>query len=313
MAVHSHSHTTRPGGPDATAVTRIVLGGRFGEEDKSLSFTRLDRFAERGGRYVDTAHSYADGRSEKVIGAWLRATGANLEVLTKVGHPDDSGVLDLSPSRLRAEADESRRRLGRETVDFLLLHRDDATRPVVELSDTLMGFARRGEARRIGVSNWSAPRLAQLVPLLLADGLTPVVSYQHSLAEPGRPLWPETRDAREVASVLMEFGLDLFAWAAQARGFFAGRTEPVGDQAADPFDTPVNQERRTRCRELAERLGQRPETVALAWTLCGTDAYPIVGARTLAELETSLAAAALDLGEDTCHWLEHGVPSELHA
>ncbi|MEV5778331.1 aldo/keto reductase [Streptomyces antimycoticus] len=288
-------------------MTRVVLGGRFGEEGESLSFARLDRFAECGGRYVDTAHSYADGRSEEVIGAWLRATGGSLEVLTKVGHPDACGVLDLSPSRLRAEANESRRRLGREAVDLLLLHRDDTTRPVAELADTLMGFARRGEARRIGVSNWSAPRLAQLVPLLLADGRTPVVSYQHSLAEPSRPLWPETRDAREVAPVLMEFGLTLFAWAAQARGFFAGRTEPVGDQAADPFGTPVNRERRERCRELAKRLGRRPETVALAWTLCATGAYPIVGARTLAELDASLAAATLDLDEDTCHWLEHGV------
>ncbi|MEU4768105.1 aldo/keto reductase [Actinosynnema sp. NPDC023794] len=298
-----------PPGEAASAgpvVSRIALGGRFGEEDAGLSRARLDRFAERGGRWVDTAHSYADGRSERTIGSWLRANPGVLTLETKIGHPDDDGHLDLGAARLTAELDESRRRLGLECVDVVLLHRDDPTRPVAELAEVLASFVARGACERVGVSNWSAPRLAELIPVLRTHGCDPVVSYQCSLAEPVRPLWPETRSVADVRDVLAEHTPWLIAWAAQARGYFAGRPEPVSADATDPFATDVNAERRERCRQLGGEHGLPPETIALAWLLNTTSATAVVGARSLAEVDASLDAADVSLDPETCAWLADG-------
>lgn len=282
------------------------MGGRFGEEDRWLSFARLDRFAEHGGRYVDTAHSYAEGRSEAVIGEWIRTHPETLRVITKIGHPDAAGNLDTSPQRLRAQVDESCRRLNKVQLDILLLHRDDRARSVAELADSLLDCVHSGAARQIGVSNWASDRLSELVPLLATEGHRPVVSYQFSLAEPSRPLWPGTHDVREAASIIADHDLTLLGWAAQSRGFFAGNTETVDGEGPNPFDNPVNRARRERCRQLAERLDCRPETVALAWVLGASTAYPIVGPRSLTELDISLEAMALDLDEATLIWLRHG-------
>jgi aryl-alcohol dehydrogenase-like predicted oxidoreductase len=292
---------------DEISPVRVVLGGRFGEEDSRVSYQRLDRFAARGGRLVDTAHSYAEGRSEKIIGKWLRANPGHLLVATKVGHPDVSGTLDLSQPRLLNEAARSCRRLGLPAVDLLLLHRDDPGRSAEELADTLVQLVASGHARRIGICNWAEPRLVQLTALLGERGHVPVVSYQLSLATAARPLWPGTLAAdRPLLELVNRHRLPLLAWAGQARGFFAGTKEPLGDGFADPFDTPANRLRRRRCRELAGRIGSRPESVALAWTLHIPGTWPVIGARSTHEVDVSLDAVSLRFDERTLEWLMHG-------
>jgi len=264
--MNEHALLRRPFRDDpATAPARIILGGRFGEEPVRSSWQRLDRFVERGGEVVDTAHSYAEGRSEQVIGEWLRANPGSLVVVDKVGHPDRTGAIDLSPRALRREIAESRRRLGLATIDVVMLHRDSPGHPVEDVAETLAASVTEGEAREIGVSNWSASRLDALVAALATHDLVPLISYQRSLALPLTDLWPGARHADEsVSRVATQHQLIMLAWAAQARGFFAGRTEPPAPGRSDPFDGPVNRARRERCRELARDLGSLPETVALA-------------------------------------------------
>lgn len=294
-------------GGEQVSTTRVILGGRFGEESEHVSFQRLDRFAAGGGRLVETAHSYADGRSEEIIGRWLQANPGSVGVVDKVGHPDHEGILDLSRDRVDQEAEESCRRLGLPAIDVLLLHRDDPSRSVSELAETLLGLVHAGYARRVGVSNWSADRLAQLAALLNDQGQVPVASYHFSLAVPVRPLWPGTLHAADdVMAVVNRYGLPLLAWAAQARGFFAGLSEPLHDGLPDPFDTAENREKRERCVELAKRLDCRPEVVALAWTLHHNRVWPIVGPRSIDELDVSLAATLLPLDEVAVRWLRDG-------
>ncbi|MFY1691148.1 aldo/keto reductase [Plantactinospora sp. WMMB782] len=280
-----------------------MLGGRFGEEPRRLSFQRLDRFAESGGRLVDTAHCYADGRSERVIGEWMRANPAVLAVADKIGHPAN-GAVDLSAARLRRELTESCERLGVACVEAVLLHRDEPERAVPEVAESLAGLVRDGHTHRIGVSNWPASRLEQLVDELAGYGHRPLVSYQRSLAAPTTPLWPgalHTDDA--VQAVAARHELTLLAWAAHARGFFTGATEPPTPGGGDPFDSAPNRARRGRCRELARRCGERPETVALAWLLHQPATWAVIGPRSVTELDTSLRAARLPLDAGTLRWL----------
>jgi len=289
-------------GPD-----RIVLGGRFGEEPAAVSWQRLDHFAEAGGRFVDTAHCYAHGGSERVIGQWLRANRGTVAIIDKIGHPDSSGHLDLSRDHLMREAAESVGRLGGQPIDVLMLHRDAPNTPVSELADTLARLAEDGHGSRVGVSNWAAGRLDTLTGALTERGHLPVVSYQRSLAKPTTPLWPGALHAdAAVCKVIQRRGLALVAWAGQARGYFTGTTDLPTPGRADPFDSPGNRSRRQRCRQLAGDLGVRPETVALAWLLHHPDTWPIVGPRSIIELDISLAAAQVRLGEATLAWLAEG-------
>lgn len=291
----------------APSVERIILGGRFGEEPVELSWQRLDRFVEAGGRFVDTAHCYAGGDSERVIGEWLWANPGGVIISDKIGHPDDDDHLDLSASNLTAEAAESRQRLGVEKIDMLLLHRDSVDVPIEEIADILVGLVDDGFAERIGVSNWASDRLERLADALAAREQVPVVSYQRNLAEPETPLWPGSRHADvAVLEVIERRNLPLLAWAAQARGFFAGSTELPGPGQADPFDTNENRARRRRCQEFAAGFGIRPETVALAWLLHQPGTWSIVGPQTISELNTSLAAAELQLDGQTLNWMLDG-------
>lgn len=278
---------------------RIVLGGRFGEEDPSESFRRIDEFVSAGGRFVDTAHSYAAGAAEELLGAWLRSNPGSITVLDKIGHPSASGVLDLSPESLDRQLKESRQRLGMSTIDAILLHRDDPAVPVAELIDVLTRFVAEGAARSVGVSNWRAERLASALALFADIGITPLLSYQFSLAVPMREIWPGALHADEqIMAARARHGLPLIAWAAHARGFLAESTEAVG-QDSDPFDTPANRAARSRCAQIAAALGAPPEAVALAWTLSHPGIFPIIGPRSTAELRSSLAAVRLPLDEPT--------------
>jgi aryl-alcohol dehydrogenase-like predicted oxidoreductase len=293
--------------PGDGGAARIILGGRFGEEPTDLSWRRLDRFADLGGKVVDTAHSYAGGLSEKVIGEWMRANPGMLTVVDKIGHPDGRGVIDLSASVLRRELAESRDRLGDRAPDVVLLHRDSPEVPVEEVAVTLADLVANGEAREIGVSNWPAHRLDHLVTALAKLGRGTVASYQRSLAVPVAPLWPGTLHAAEpVLEVTARHRLPMLAWAAQARGFFAGATELPDAGRPDPFISPANLARRSRCEALARDLGSRPETVALAWLLHHPGTWAIVGARSVPEVDASLAASRLSLDAATLRWLENG-------
>jgi aryl-alcohol dehydrogenase-like predicted oxidoreductase len=296
-----------PGPPAASGAERIVLGGRFGEEPPGMSWRRLDYFAESGGRFVDTAHSYADGASERIIGHWLRANPGMVFIVDKIGHPSSSGRLDLSADSMVREAAESASRLGCQPIDVLMLHRDSPDMPVSELASTLVQLVEHGYAKLIGVCNWPPARLDTLAAVLSDRGHQPVISYQRSLAVPNAPLWPGALHAdAAVRDVARSRGLTLLAWAAQARGYFTGVTELPAAGQADPFDSPDNRARRERCRELARELGVRTETAALAWLLSQPGTLPIVGPRSIAELAASLAATRLQLDAAQLLWLAEG-------
>jgi len=93
---------------------RLVLGGRFGQVPVELSFRLLDQFRAAGGRMLETAHSYANGDAERVLGAWLRSRRCRdtVTVVDKVGHPAPGEEPSLQPDVIRREVADSLRRLG---------------------------------------------------------------------------------------------------------------------------------------------------------------------------------------------------------
>ncbi|WP_405772012.1 aldo/keto reductase [Streptomyces sp. NBC_00080] len=290
-----------------TAAHRFVLGGPFGAEPAETTAERLAHFAGAGGLLVETSHSYAGGKAESAVGDWLRKNPGTLGVATKVGHDTTGGNIQLSRDTVFAHVRSALDNLGVEAIDILLYHCDDPSRSVAELADTLLSLVEAGHARRVGVSNWRAERLAALAARLGDSGHTPVASYQFSLAEPDPALLEGSLHADSaVLDVVRRHRLALIGWSSQARGHFA-RTEPKAHNGKpDPYDTEDNRTRRLRCVELARQLGARPETVALAWTLHHPGVWPSIGPRTTAQIDSSLQARRLTLTEEQVRWLRDG-------
>jgi len=287
-----------------------VLGGRFGEVPTAVSYRLLDQFRAAGGRTLETAHVYASGEAERLLGAWLRSRRCRDEmtVIDKVGHPAPGDAPCLRAETIRREVASSLHRLGTDRLDVLLLHRDDPRVPVESVLDVLLALSAAGRACRFGVSNWAAERLAAFSDGARRHGQQPVVSYQFSLAMPTRPLWPGARHAcNGILDVVKLRYLSLLAWSAQARGWFAlpDGPPPGGFDGLAVFDTAANRKARARCQALATGHGVAPATVALAWTLAqrDLDVHPIIGPETPAELAESLAAEQLQLTSSELAWL----------
>lgn len=167
----------------------VALGSfRFGSEiDRKATRDVLDAYRAAGGSIVDTAHSYAqvipagDGASESVIGEWMenRKCRKDVFLLTKGGHPrlGKDVCARLVQEELEADLRESLTRLRTPFVDAFLIHFDCPSRPVHELWAILTSFQREGLAKRVGVANWSASRLHELVALAGSEPLLQSCSY----------------------------------------------------------------------------------------------------------------------------------------
>ncbi|MGW5216370.1 aldo/keto reductase [Nocardia sp. NPDC004085] len=281
----------------ADGIGRIVLGGRFGEQPRAMTYRLLGRFFEAGGRLIETAHSYADGAAESELGVWLADASDDVICITKVGHPP-AGSSAVDVAAISDEIGRSAERLQRDALDLVMLHRDDARYTVAQLLEPLLLAKEAGSIVAIGVANWTAPRLREAMTVAGESGGLAAASAQLSYAIPQFPLWPGTVHAgSELIAVHSEYRLPLLAWSANARGFFAGRlsSDATTDLAArKSFYTRENLDRLGRCVAVAESIGSTPTAVALAWTLQQHEfVRPIIGPAKEAELDDALAAARI--------------------
>jgi aryl-alcohol dehydrogenase-like predicted oxidoreductase len=286
--------------PLGRPVSRLVLGTMVVATDV------LDAWVEMGGNIIDTAHVYGDGDSERALGAWLAnrpAARDELIVLTKGAHPDGDRKR-VTPEEIAADLAESTERLGRG-VDLYLLHRDDLDLPVGPIVECLNEHRRAGRLRAFGVSNWTCDRIDEANAYAEAHGLEGFCcnSPQLSLARQNEEHWAGTMAATEDVRAWHErTQMPLFAWSAQARGFFAGHES---ESAVRVYDNAFNRERRRRAGLIAERLDCTSNQVALAWVLAQPyPVYAVVGPRTVAQLHEAAGALAVELSADELRWLD---------
>lgn len=296
------------------ACSRLVLGTMaFSSAEKDRWWRLLDRFVESGGNCIDTALIYQGGESELIIGQWLKARGIRGEVivLTKGAHPKADGKPRVRPEAIAEDLEISLNRLGVESIDLYLLHRDDPSVPVDEIVDALNREKGAGRLRAFGGSNWSVQRLQAANEYALGRGMTPFAasSPQFSLALTKEPRWPGcTSVTPEDLRWYQESQMPLFAWSSQASGFFAGRIARHGDDPSDlrrVYDLPENWARLARAERLAKAKGQAPTQIALAYVLCQPfPTFPLIGPLTEEELAESLAATKVELTSHEVMWLD---------
>jgi aryl-alcohol dehydrogenase-like predicted oxidoreductase len=278
-----------------------AFGGSVSDD---RAFVLLDAFIAGGGALIDTAHCYGAGASERCLGRWMAARGNRDRVLisSKGAHPQDGAPDRLGAEHIIRDLSESLDRLGTNCIDLYWLHRDDPTRAVEGILDTLEAQRVAGRIRAYGASNWTQDRLEAASSYAMRCGIPGFCAVQQgwSLAERVTPGWPDCRYLGEQDRAWHQrTGLPIAAFTAQARGFFA---KDVPD-----YDSPGNRSRRDRARQLAAQRGASPNQIALAWLTCQTfPGIAIAGSHRPEQLADCLGAGRISLSPAEVEWLATG-------
>lgn len=272
----------------------------------------LDAYMAAGGNTLDTAHIYCGGDSERAIGMWLQRRGKHDDVviLTKGAHHDSNGPR-VTPACIAADLADSLDRLQVETIDLYALHRDDPNVPVGPIVEALNEHIAAGRIKAIGGSNWSYARLQEANDYAAAHGLVGFTfnSPNLSLAKPNEPRWAGCISADEATCAWHERNqMPLLAWSSQAGGFFSGRFSP--DKTDDKetvrvYYSDANWKRYDRAVELAASKSVTAIQIACAYVLHQPfPACALIGPQTVAEMNDSIAAAAIELTPEEMAWLD---------
>ncbi|ATE53255.1 aldo/keto reductase [Actinosynnema pretiosum] len=297
--------------------TRVALGTMyFGTTvDEATSRAILDRFAERGGRVVDTANCYAfwapggtGEESELLIGRWLADTGARDEVLltSKVGclpdpldGPFPESAEGLDPSVIHKQFALSAERLGTDRIDVYLTHGDDPKTPLEQSAGALSELVRDGRVGVIGASNSDPETLRGNAELAASsDGIAParVIQVRHSYLwpDPSFDIRPQRPLNAEMVAHAREHGIVLQGYSPLLQGAL---TKP--DKELSPeYRDEVNERRLAHLREQAERLGVTANQLSLAWMAgagAGFPVMPVLGVSSVAQLDEALDGIELEL------------------
>ncbi len=302
-------------------VSAIALGtGNIGSAlDSAASFKLLDLFVDCGGTFIDSARVYAAwipggmGISERTIGQWLRLRkhSSSIVVGTKGGHPDLNAmhVPRLDRAHIISDCEDSLRDLSCDTIGLYWLHRDDETRPVADMLETLEGLMTAGKIRAYGCSNWTPARMQAACEAAHTHHYRGFVANQPmwSLASINPEATPDpTMRWMDVAmrTFHRSSSMAVVPYTAQAHGFFSKAAAdgiaalPEGLRRA--YDNPSNHRRLARLQHWADQLQQTVGTMALAYLISQPHfiTIPIIGANHPWQLEESLRAADLTLSAE---------------
>ena len=286
-------------------ISRLVMGFAH-TQSMPDTVMLLDEYLERGGNTIDTSHAY--GQCERHLGWWLRHRGVRDQVVVVekgANHPNNT------PEGLTCELVLGLENLQLDGVDLYMIHRDNEQVPIDEWMDALEANRRAGRMRRYGVSNFSLARLQAAAEWAQRHGVEGIaaVSNQFSLARMNAPVWDRCLSASDAASRAWfeATRTPLMPWSSQARGFFtsrAGRAVPPTEEFARCWYSEDNFQRKDRAEELARRKGVQPIQIALAWVLHQPfPTFPMIGASTLDEMDSTFAALNVSLTPDEVGWL----------
>jgi aryl-alcohol dehydrogenase-like predicted oxidoreductase len=294
---------------DPSKLNGIALGtGQLGLGiDRATSYRMLDAFLDLGGSIIDTAAVYSDwapgerGRSETVIGEWLGARGrrSDFVLVTKGGHPPLSNVhaSRLDPASLRADIEQSLRRLRTDHIDLYLLHRDDRARPVAEIMGVLDQYVQSGALAAVGCSNWRPDRIAE-GRRLMGSKLAATQILGNALSNLMNPVADQTLvklDA-EALQQARDANLILMLFTSQAQGALT----KLGRGLPPDYDNPACRKAIGELNALAGRVGIDVNALGLAYLLQLTPTtVAVTGPKTMEQLEQSLMAASITLEPET--------------
>jgi aryl-alcohol dehydrogenase-like predicted oxidoreductase len=298
-------------------VSRLCLGAmNFGNEDwgcdEPTSAKIIDGFLGAGFNFVDTANTYAGGKSEEIVGRAIAARRDEVVLATKGFSPEGSGPNEWGNSRanLTRSLENSLRRLGTDYVDLYQVHNWDWTTPVEETMATLDGFVRSGKVRYVGCSNWQGSQIVEGQWAAQRTGGAPLVSLQPQYSLIVRDI------ERDILPAARRHGLGAIVWSPLGGGVLSGKYSKddvpadsrfgkaqggdVWERFRQTLFSEKNFEIVDKVGEVAKSLGANHAAVAVGWTIYQPGVTSaIIGPRTVEQLEDNLAADDLEIDPDT--------------
>jgi aryl-alcohol dehydrogenase-like predicted oxidoreductase len=278
------------------------------QTEEDASFAIMDRAAEAGVNFIDTANVYPlgatndlAGRTEEIVGRWLKGRRHQYILATKAVHAMGPLTWDQGASRkhLLDAIDASLKRLGTDYVDLYQLHNDDRDTPLDEMLEALDTIVKSGKARYVGVSNFLAYRLAR------ALGRADVLRTARFVSVQPRYNLLFRQIERELLPLTVEEGLAVIPYNPLAGGLLTGKhkhdaapsdgrfTATVG-KAGEMYQQRYWHEREfqtiEKLKDVAKESGRSLASTSLAWVLANPAVISaIIGASRVEQLDETLA------------------------
>jgi aryl-alcohol dehydrogenase-like predicted oxidoreductase len=278
----------------ALSLGTMMFGGQTGEAD-SLSI--LDYAYEQGVNFWDTANVYNQGESERIVGKGLRACREKLFLATKVNgqmgdNPFNKG---LSRRNILAAVDASLSRLDTDYIDLYYMHAPDYETEIEESLEAMSSLVRLGKIRYVGISNFAAWQVADMLAICDKRGyIAPVLSQNvYNLITRG----VET----ELIPFLLKHKLGMAVYNPIAGGFLAGKHKPgrpsentrFANNASyyDRYWSDENFDAVDKLTAIAEKAGLSILQLAMRWSVARPGVTSIIsGVSRLEQLKQNIAS-----------------------
>ncbi len=288
-------------------VSRLCLGtmnfGPLTTEEEAHQI--MDRALELGINFFDTANVYGRsvrmGLTEEIVGNWFAKGGGRRErvvIATKLYGSTSDWPNDrfLSARNIRLACEASLRRLQTDHLDLYQMHHVDRATPIEEIWEAFEVLRQQGKVIYVGSSNFAGWHLARAQERARARNFTGLVSEQSLYNLMDRQV------ELEVLPACRDYGLGVIPWSPLASGILGGALQKQREgRRANPSTQKridANRARLEAYEGFSKELGEGPADVALAWLLHqeGVTA-PIIGPRTMEQLEGATRALEVKLGE----------------
>jgi len=313
----------RPLGRTGVKVSELCLGCMMfgGKTEPKDSYAIIDRAIDSGINFIDTANVYSRGRSEEVTGEALKRNGkrSSIVLATKVhGVMDDNDPNAQGNSRrhIVEQCEASLKRLQTDHIDLYQIHRPQSDIPVEETLRALDDLVRSGKVRYIGTSTFAAWQMVEALWAAEKAGTNRFICEQppyHIL---------DRRVERGLIPVAQTYGFAVIPWSPLAGGLLTGKYSrnsppPADSRFGDIDQNPKRKERFVNAvfdvteglEPIAKAKGCTMSQLALSWVAARPGVTsPIIGPRTMAQLEDNLGALAVQLTEEDNKKVDELVP-----
>jgi len=295
-------------------VSKLCLGTmNFGPETSEPdSFAIMDKALDLGLNFFDTANVYGwkkgEGVTEQIIGRWFAQGGGRRDktvIATKVygGMGDWPNESKLSALHIRRACEASLRRMQTDHIDLYQMHHVDRQTPWEEIWQAMETLVQQGKVLYVGSSNFAGWHIAQANEAAKARHFMGLVSEQSLYNLKDRMV------ELEVVPACRDYGLGLIPWSPLAGGMLGGALKKAqeGRRASERQQKLIDQHREqlARYEAFCIEMGEQPADVALAWLLHNpVVTAPIIGPRTMVQLEGSLQALEIQFSEEQLEMLD---------
>jgi aryl-alcohol dehydrogenase-like predicted oxidoreductase len=309
-------------GRTGVKVSKLCLGammfGQWGEPDHDESIRIINHAIDSGINFIDTADMYSAGESETIVGKALTGKRDSIVLATKV-----HGAMSFDPNEqgnsrrwITKEVENSLRRLNTDYIDLYQIHRPSPETDIDETLGVLTDLVRAGKVRYIGSSTYPAHEVVEAQQIARDRGRERFVSEQPPYSMLARGI------EKDLLPVAQQYGMGVIPWSPLQGGWLSGKWRKGADDLTSrrslllperyDLSKPGNQRKLDAADAfgaIADEAGLSLIHMALAFVANHPGVTsPIIGPRTMEQLDSQLGAADVVLTDDVLDKIDEVVP-----